>query len=53
MGGLRSDERSFRAACTAANCVAGSGDLAFSTIVSREAVERLACKSSSSEITMQ
>ena len=48
MGGFRSDDRSFRAAWTAASWVAGSELLAFSTIVSRLAVERLSRMSSSS-----
>ena len=49
MGGFRSDDRSFRAAWTAASWVAGSELFAFSTIVSRLAVERLSLISSSSE----
>ena len=48
MGGFRSDDSSFLAAWTAANWVAGSELLAFSTIVSRLAVERLSLISSSS-----
>ena len=50
IGGFLSDESSLRAACTAASWVAGSALFAFSTIVSRLAVERLSLISSSSNL---
>ena len=51
MGGFRSDDRSFRAAWTAASWMAGSVLLALSTMVSKLAVDRFSRMSSSSEKT--
>jgi hypothetical protein len=48
MGGLRSEDRSFRAACTAANWISGSGLDALATICSKPANERPLSASSSS-----
>jgi len=49
MGGLRSEDRSFRADWTAFSCTTGSSLAALATSCSRFVVARLLSKSSSSE----